>query len=259
MLQQLLLQLLSRRMGTFRRQMMPWEDDTKVWGKMTLTLERRSGEAMCRRWSSDIECDRWTVNAYNMQLRYIHLCINIHTLTYLTYINIHDIHIIHDIHVTIVWLCVKSQTTYSDASYHVSVWHFWIPTMAIPPFRWPDMTWPYVTQVPPPKQRSQAPRLYPDAPTSAVSWRSPAHFVEDWVHHGASIAPKTVVHGGQSAFRCRILLGFCCLLRFIHALLRIQCAKSEANDKPWSWQDDLAEVDLGFHNNMFLVFFSEAS
>jgi hypothetical protein len=30
MLQQLLLQLLSRQMGTFRRQMMPWEDDTKV-------------------------------------------------------------------------------------------------------------------------------------------------------------------------------------------------------------------------------------
>ena len=122
------------------------------------------------------------------------------------------------------------------------------------PFLWPDMTWPYVTQVPPPKQRFQAPRSYPDAPTSAVSWRSPAHFVEDWVHHGASMAPKTVVHGGQSGFRCRILLGFCCLLRFIHALLRIQCAKSEANDKPWSWQDDLAEVDLGFHNNMFLVF-----
>ena len=74
------------------------------------------------------------------------------------------------------------------------------------------------------------------------------------VHHGASMAPKTVVHGGQFGFRCRILLGFCCLLRFIHALLRIQCAKSEANDKPWSWQDDLAEVDLGFHNNMCLVF-----
>jgi hypothetical protein len=64
------------------------------------------------------------------------------------------------------------------------------------PFLWPDMTWPYVTQVPPPKQRFQAPRSYPDAPTSAVSWRSPAHFVEDWVHHGASWCIDGTKNGG---------------------------------------------------------------
>ena len=119
---------------TFRRQMMPW-DDTKVWGKTTLTLERCSARPWdvpsIIEWQLRYTDDVWY--RFNMD-RYRY---TLHAL-YAEYLYKHK----YDVWFTwytwypliSMYMCVrvKKQNTWSDApTCHVSLWHFCIPTLVL--------------------------------------------------------------------------------------------------------------------------------